>query len=50
VNEKIDNIITYFDNLEKDEKVGISVEGYEKLLFDLNLRIENIQAAYYKRI
>ena len=36
VNEKIDNIILYFDNLEKDEKVGISVEGYEKLLFDLN--------------
>jgi len=35
IEEKIDNIITYFDDLEKDEKVGISVEGYEKLLFDL---------------
>jgi len=36
VEEKIDNIIKYFDELERDEKVGISVEGYEKLLFDLN--------------
>ena len=34
--EKIGNIIAYFDDLEKDEKVGISVEGYEKLLLDLN--------------
>lgn len=36
VEEKIGNIITYFDDLERDEKIGISVEGYEKLLFDLN--------------
>jgi len=34
--EKIDSIISYFDELEKDEKVGISVDGYEKLLIDLN--------------
>ena len=34
--EKIDNIILYFDELEKDEKVGISVDGFEKLLIDLN--------------
>lgn len=36
IDEKIESIIAYFDELEKDEKVGISVEGYEKLLFDLN--------------
>jgi hypothetical protein len=35
IDEKVDNIIIYFDELEKDEKVGISVEGYEKLLVDL---------------
>lgn len=34
--EKIENIISYFNDLEKDEKVGISIEGYEKLLLDLN--------------
>jgi hypothetical protein len=36
VDEKVESIIAYFDELEKDEKVGISVEGYEKLLVDLN--------------
>ncbi|MBN2650512.1 MAG: hypothetical protein JXR50_12290 [Prolixibacteraceae bacterium] len=35
IEEKIDNIIAYFDELEKDEKVGISIEGYDKLLVDL---------------
>jgi hypothetical protein len=35
IEEKIDNIIDYFDELEKDEKVGISIEGYDKLLVDL---------------
>ena len=34
--EKIQNFILFFDELERDEKVGISVEGYEKLLIDLN--------------
>ncbi len=33
---KIVNLITYFENREKDEKVGISIDGYEKLLLDLN--------------
>jgi hypothetical protein len=36
IDEKVENIITYFEDLEKDEKIGISVEGYEKLLIDLN--------------
>ncbi len=36
IDEKIESIIAYFDELEKDEKVGISVEGYEQLLIDLN--------------
>ena len=36
VEEKIENIIIHFEELEKDDKVGISVEGYEKLLLELN--------------
>lgn len=36
IEDKIENIIAYFNDLEKDEKVGISVEGYDKLLFDLD--------------
>ncbi len=35
IEEKIENIIGYFEELEKDEKVGISIEGYDKLLIDL---------------
>lgn len=36
IEEKIANIILYFESIEKDEKVGISVDGYEKLLTELN--------------
>lgn len=34
--EKIGNLIAYFDEIEKDEKVGISIDGYGQLLSDLN--------------
>jgi len=33
---KISNLIKYFENIEKDEKVGISIDGYEKLLMELD--------------
>lgn len=33
--DKISNLIKYFENIEKDEKVGISIDGYEKLLMEL---------------
>ena len=35
VEEKINNLIKYFDDIEQDEKVGISIDGYEKLLTEL---------------
>ncbi len=34
--EKIASIILYFENRETDEKVGISIDGYEKMLIELN--------------
>ncbi|MEX1191095.1 MAG: hypothetical protein WED10_10915 [Brumimicrobium sp.] len=34
--EKIDNLVNYFENLEKDDKVGISIDGYDSLLKDIN--------------
>jgi len=34
--EKLENIISHFDAIEKDEKVGISIDGYEKLLVELD--------------
>lgn len=36
IEEKIENLIAYFDDIEKDDKVGISIDGYEQLLSDLN--------------
>lgn len=35
VEEKVANLIKYFDDIEQDEKVGISIDGYEKLLIEL---------------
>lgn len=40
--EKADSLIEYFENIEKDEKVGISKDGYEKLLLDLENTLEGI--------
>jgi len=34
--DKIENLVSYFENREKDDKVGISIDGYEKLLVELN--------------
>lgn len=36
IEEKIENLIVYFEDIEKDEKIGISIDGYEKLLIDLD--------------
>lgn len=41
--EKIENIITYFNEIELDEKVGISVEGYEKLLLEINEELKSFR-------
>jgi hypothetical protein len=35
IEEKVDNLILYFENIERDEKVGISLDGYEKLISEL---------------
>ncbi|MBU0489836.1 MAG: hypothetical protein KKD31_17990 [Bacteroidetes bacterium] len=35
IEEKVANLIKHFEEIERDEKVGISVDGYEKMLVDL---------------
>ena len=37
IDSRIDNLVAYFNEIEKDEKVGISIDGYEKLLDDFNI-------------
>ncbi|QWX84667.1 hypothetical protein H0I23_03195 [Cellulophaga sp. HaHaR_3_176] len=34
--EKISSLIEHFENVEKDEKVGISIDGFDKMLSELN--------------
>jgi len=42
IEEKIDNLIKYFEDIERDEKVSISIDGYEKLLKDLGDTLPNL--------
>ncbi|MBN1253499.1 MAG: hypothetical protein JXA16_15275 [Bacteroidales bacterium] len=41
VEEKIQHLIDYFNEIEKDEKVSISMDGYENLLVDIRKYIPN---------
>ncbi|MFD0931829.1 hypothetical protein ACFQ0R_04370 [Psychroflexus salinarum] len=40
--EKIESLITYFDNVEKDENINISLDGFEKMLNELNESLPNL--------
>lgn len=35
IEEKTTNLIKYFEDIERDEKVGISIDGYEKMLREM---------------
>lgn len=36
LDDKISSLIRHFENVERDEKVGISLDGFDKLLAELN--------------
>lgn len=40
--DKINNLIEYFENVEKDEKVGISIDGFDKMLSELNISLPKL--------
>lgn len=40
--EKINNLILHFDAIEKDESVGISLDGFEKMLLELNIALPKL--------
>lgn len=48
LDDKVTNIVSYFSDLEKDEKVGISIEGYERLLIDLNDELKSFRKLFLK--
>ncbi len=37
--DKIASLVEYFENVENDEKVGISLDGFEKMLTELNISL-----------
>jgi hypothetical protein len=37
--EKVSSLLDHFEKLEKDEKVGISIDGYQSLLLDIHKHI-----------
>ena len=37
LDDKINSLIHHFENVERDEKVGISLDGFDKLLAELNI-------------
>ncbi|MBL3656069.1 hypothetical protein [Fulvivirga sediminis] len=46
--EKIENLIKYFEDIEGDQKVGISHDGYEKLLSELKEYIPKVNEVLRK--
>ncbi|WP_419214024.1 hypothetical protein ACNR9Q_07680 [Maribacter sp. X9] len=40
--DKINSLIEHFENVEKDEKVGISIDGFDKMLSELNNSLPKI--------
>lgn len=44
IDEKIANLMLHFEHVERDEKVGISLDGFDKLLTDLNESLPKLNA------
>ena len=42
LDDKIQSLIEHFENIERDEKVGISLDGFDKLLTELNLSLPKV--------
>lgn len=39
--DKIKSLINHFETIDKDDKIGISLDGYEKMVAQLNLTLSN---------
>ena len=39
IDEKVQNLVNYFEQVDKDDKISISIDGYDKLLVDLEALI-----------
>jgi len=41
--EKVHNLVHYFEQIDKEDKVGISIDGYEKMLNELEQNVPEIK-------
>lgn len=42
LDDKIESLIAYFENIERDEKVGISIDGFDKLIDELIISLPKL--------
>jgi hypothetical protein len=42
IEEKLDNLIKYFDDIDQDDKIGMSHDGFEKLLLHLGESLQHL--------
>lgn len=42
LDDKIESLITHFENIEKDENIHISLDGFEKMLSELNISLPKL--------
>ncbi|WP_420572257.1 hypothetical protein [Kordia sp.] len=49
LDDKINNLINHFENVERDEKVGISIDGFDKMLTELNESLPKLNTQIRKQ-
>ena len=49
LDDKISSLIQHFENVERDEKIGISLDGFDKLLTELNLSLPKLNVQMKKQ-
>jgi len=42
--DKIISLVDYFENIEKEDKIGISLDGFEKMLTELNFSLPKLNS------